>query len=218
MIVAPPPPTPAYVIAQSFSDGSATVNDALSRLNGTGPSGNVTGQRPIDTIKIEYFLKNKYLGVVAVVTDITRKPIGQARVVGITKSEKGYQCTLTNKYGQTIPADVVFEGRISDAPTQKRWRMGASSAAGRKRTLEIENHLNSEISAIGSDSLGMASSSLVSPETTPEPVADVLPDGESLNVVDLKTLESSVQNVVIYRGSPYLSSGVPLTVRLEYQL
>lgn len=215
MMQAPPPPP--VMIVQNYYDTNSAVNSALSRLNASTSNTTSSAQRPVDTLSIEYYLKNKYLGLTTTITGVNRQSIGQARVVGISKSEGKYQCTISSRQGQTLVADVVFEGRLSDAPTQKRWGMSAATAQGRKRTVEIENQLNTEIAVIGSDSLGMSSASLVSPETTPEPTADLLPTGEAIQVIDLGTGASSVQNVVIYRGAAYLSNGVPLTVRLEYQ-
>ncbi len=216
MIAYDVPPRPA-ILAQSFFNSNNAIGSDLSRLSTRATDTPAATQHAVDTISVENFLKAKFTGISVPITGPSRQTIGRAMAINFTKKDTMYTCEIsTRQQGTTLMTQVIFEGFIQDVPSQKRWAMSVNEQQGKKRVLEIENQLSSEISPIG-NSDNTVGTSLISPGTLPEPAPDLLPEGESLSVLDLKTMQSSVQNVVIYKGLAYLSNGVPLNVRLEYQ-
>jgi len=209
-----PPPPPPILYAQLFQDSAHTFDIAPNAGLTTTTTSN-TAQRPVDTIAVMNYLRSKYIGLTVGVTDTQRAYIGQGVAVNVSKVDTGYTCDIRNPDdGEIIPVRVIFEGFVQDAPSQKRWAMRVQSQVSAKRLVESESQLTTALSGLGSETIIPA----VSPtDRLPEPTADVLPTGEELQVLDIKTNQMGKQFVVIYKGTPYLSTGVPLNVRLEYQ-
>lgn len=207
-----PPPSAPHCLAQEFNDtGSSFDLLRTSRQSTTTPN----TQRPIETLGIQFYLSSKFIGVVSPFTNENKVVLGRGIVTRVVKDENGYICLMYNPQARSeIELRVVFEGQIQDAPTQKRKEMSVSSQIHNKRMLEAETQLSTMASGIGAESTTVA----INPgDRLPEPTPDILPEGEVLNVIDLKTSKLTRQSVVIYKGYPFLSNGVPITIRLEYQ-
>jgi hypothetical protein len=206
-----PPPT-EIIYAQAFHDPGDTFN-LMTTTTPTSTTANA--QKPVDTLSIPNYLASKFIGINSVITNSERQSLGQGVVTRIEKSENGYTCQMYDPRSRTeVVALIVFEGFIHNAPTEKRWAMSVSTQVQNKRLLEAESQLSTMISGIGAESITAA----VNPgERLPEPSPDLLPAGENLPVIDIKSGQFSTQPVVIYKGRPFLSNGVPLNVRLEYQ-
>ena len=207
----PPPP---ILYAQVFTDPGNTFQMPTPDTNAQ-PTTSANTQRPVDTIAVGNYLKSKYIGIQTLVTDSERHPIGQGIILSVSKADGIYSCDFQNPgTGTALPVQVIFEGFVQDVPSRKRWAMNVASQIQDKRLLEAESQLSTMMSAIGSESTATA---ITPADRIPEPTADVLPPGEELQVLDIKTMKMAKQFVVIYKGNPFLSTGVPLNVRLEYQ-
>ena len=206
-------PPPQILYAQVFNDPGNTFQVAPPAP--TLPTPSVNAQPPVDTIAVGNYLKSKYIGIQTVVTDENRNPIGHGTILNISKIDGTYGCDIQNpSTGAALPVRVVFEGFVQDAPSRKRWSMNVASQVQDKRLLEAESQLSTMLSALGSDSTTAA---ITPADRIPEPTADSLPPGEELQVLDIKTMQMTKQFVVIYKGTPFVSTGVPLNVRLEYE-
>lgn len=208
MIIAPP--TQPILFAQLYSN--PVQYDAIAPATPTGSS---DGQKPVETISVESYLKSRFIGALSQVTTPQGGSIGRGIGQNIVKTGTHFTCDIASpQNGVYLTTFVIFEGYIKKAPTRKRWAMAVNDQIRRKRILESESQLSIAAAAIGSDS----QSTPQSPSNRiDEPTADVLPNGEPLIVCDLESGQKSVQNVVIYKGAAYLSNGVPMNVRLEYQ-
>lgn len=164
-------------------------------------------------MRVDYFLKSKLLGATVWYSDSSGAVIGRGPVQSIVKQDDGYEVSVYDTLLKSmVLLRVVFEGAVGTGPTVKRRELELAPEMKRKRTYEAEKQLSVSLSPLISGETG---SSAALATTFADPVVVPYPDGELVLVSDIGTGKRERLEVVIYKGSPLLSDGTPLKMRLE---
>jgi len=164
-------------------------------------------------MRIDHYLKAKLFGATVWYSDSAGNVIGRGAVQSIVKRGDGYEVSVYDTLLKSVVLlQVVFHGTVGTGPTLKRRELEISQELARKRTYEVEKQLSVSISPLVS---GSESSSAALSTTFADPVVESYPLGELVLVSDISTGARKVMEVAIYKGSPLLSDGTPLQMRLE---
>ena len=164
-------------------------------------------------MRVDYFLKSKLLGAMVWYSDSSGAVIGRGPVQSIVKQDDGYEVSVYDTLLKSmVLLRVVFEGAAGTGPTVKRRELELATEMKRKRTYEAEKQLSVSLSPLISGETG---SSAALATIFDDPVVVPYPDGELVLVSDIGTGKRERLEVVIYKGSPLLSDGTPLKMRLE---
>ncbi|NBV42200.1 hypothetical protein EBR96_05465 [bacterium] len=203
------PPLPAtMIIAQTFNDIGTGLD---SFPDYTASTSNTSS--PVSTLDLGNYLKSHYMGMTVTVTNTDRVPLGSVVINRVDKQNDDYYAYFyVPRSGMTGRAKFVFEGYPGNAPTPKRWAMSNNNNFQKKRFLEAEQQMTVMISPLMDEN----NASAVIGQNIAEPSADRLPEGETISIFNYQTQAVERRSVVVYKGSVMLSSGAPLSVRLEY--
>ncbi|NDC83117.1 hypothetical protein EB093_05565, partial [bacterium] len=110
MIIAPP--TQPILFAQLYSN--PVQYDAIAPATPTGSS---DGQKPVETISVESYLKSRFIGALSQVTTPQGGSIGRGIGQNIVKTGTHFTCDIASpQNGVYLTTFVIFEGYIKKAP------------------------------------------------------------------------------------------------------
>ena len=166
-------------------------------------------------LSLSTYLQSKLIGMSNVVSagDQQRRCIG----VKLNRVNRGYtlSCMVPNE--GVITAELVFSGRLGDAPTSARLGMVNQAIKAKKAMATYEARESVAIQGLFGENVSAESNLQRNINDVPDSTLPTASHAELLQVWDIGTQQSLLQSVIVVQNQLFTNSLVPLVLTLEFR-
>lgn len=178
-------------------------------------SGNRTVGMASNPLSLSTYLQSKLIGM----SNVVNAGEQQLRCIGIklNRVNRGYTLTCMVPNEGVISAELVFSGRLGDAPTSARLGMVNQAVKAKKTMATHEARESVAIQGLFGENLSAESNLQRNINDIPDSTLPTASHAESLQVWDIGTQQSLLQPVMVVQNQLFTDSLVPLVLNLEFR-